>query len=133
MNKTLLAATTLLAWNLATTTATAMPLKPGLYRWASKYIQIAQKGDRLCYQGSTARASLTASLQRDSQNPEIYRLHGAKDLVVKQNQADQILYGSRDNLLPYTAEAEPNLELNPAMQQCLKSTKPYYKQQEFRR
>ena len=114
--------------------AQAMPLQPGSYSWASKYIQIAKKGDRWCYQGSTARASLIASLSADPKSPDLYRLHNS-DLVIRQDRPDQISFGSKDNLLPYNRDRETGTEteVNFWMRQCLNSKAPYYKQQTFRR
>ncbi len=109
--------------------AIAMPLKPGAYSWASNYIQIAQKGSRLCYQGFSARGTLVSSLAPDSKKSGFYRLHGAKDLFIRQDSPTQISYGSLDNLLPYTVNGEFGTQLTPEMQQCLNSSKPFSKQQ----
>lgn len=114
-------------WLAFSPLAQAMPLQPGAYSWGSKYIQIAQKGDRWCYQGFVARATSIASITPDPEHSGLYQLTGMKNAVLRQDKLDQISYGSQENLLPYKADPEFGTELTAEMQQCLNSEKPYYK------
>ncbi len=105
--------------------AQATPLKPGLYRWGSNYIQLAQRGDRWCFQGFTARATTIASLSRNGKAPHRYQVHGM-GAIVQQERPDQLAYGTADNLLPYAAEASADTTLTPKMVACLNSRRPYF-------
>ncbi len=108
--------------------AEAMPLQPGAYSAGSRYIQIARRGDRWCFQGFSVRATSISSLTPDPRTPSLYRLAGTKDSVVRQDRVDQLAYGSAANLLPYPANPQFGNDLSAEMKQCLNTQKPYYKQ-----
>lgn len=115
-------------WLVLSTSAHAIPLQTGAYSWGSNYIQIARKGDRFCYQGFTARATSISSLAPDPQQPDLYKLAGMKNAVLRQDTPDRISYGSKENLLPYAADPTFGTELTTEMKQCLNAKRPYYKQ-----
>lgn len=115
-------------WLVGLARAEAMPLQPGAYSSGSRYIQLARRGDRWCFQGFSARATSISSLSPDPQMPAAYRLAGTQNSVVRQDRVGQVSYGSADNLLPYQANLQFGNDLSAAMNQCLNSQKPYYKQ-----
>ncbi|MBF2026207.1 MAG: hypothetical protein IGS48_05480 [Oscillatoriales cyanobacterium C42_A2020_001] len=115
-------------WLVFTEVANALPLQPGSYSWGSKYIQIAKKGDRFCYQGFSARATLIASLSPHPKYPNLHQIAGSKEMVVRQDSPDQLSYGSVNHLLPYPRDRQFGSELTAEMKQCLNAQKPYYKQ-----
>ncbi len=121
------------SWTFFASAAKAMPPQPGFYSWASKYIQIAKKGDRLCYQGFSSSATMVASVQQDAENPSLYRLHTLKDAALKQDKPDEILYGAEDNLLPYAATKKAPQKLSAEMQRCLNSKKPFIHRKDLTR
>lgn len=133
MNMGRLMAISIPCWLASTGIANALPLQPGSYSWGSRYIQIAKQGDRFCYQGFSARATLIASLSPHPQYAELYQLAGSKNMVVRQDSPDQLSYGSVDNLLAYPRDRQFNSELSADMKQCLNSQKPYYKQKKSAR
>lgn len=108
--------------------AQAVPLQAGAYSWGSRYIQIARKGDRWCFQGFSARATSIASLSPDAKRPGLYRLHGPVEALVRQDNAKQLSYGSPNNLMPYASDREFGSEITPEMQKCLNAKTPYFKQ-----
>jgi hypothetical protein len=129
MKLKLVATIALPVWFFLSEGAIATPLKPGAYSWASKYIQIANKGNRFCYQGFSANGTFISSLSPDAKKPGVYRLDGAQNLYIRQDSPTKISFGSLDNLLPYNTNPEFGTKLSAEMQQCLNSSKPYSKQQ----
>jgi hypothetical protein len=117
------------AWVLLSAGAIAMPLQPGAYSSASRYIQIAKKGTRYCYQGFSARGTFVSSLSPDPKKAGHYRLDGSQDLFIRQDSPTQISFGSLSNPLTYKTNSEFGNQLSDDMQQCLNSSKPYSRQQ----
>lgn len=106
-------------------TAKAIPLQVGTYSVGSKYIQIAKQGDRYCYQGSSSNGMTIATLtpSRDGR----YAIN-QWDSFVKQQDADHLLFGSADNMLPYPMNQEMSDIMSEPMQECLNSTEPFFQQ-----
>jgi hypothetical protein len=108
--------------------AKAMSLQVGTYSIGSKYIQIANAGGRWCYQGSSSRGMTIASL-RPSRNGR-YAINGWEDSFVQQQDADHLLFGSSENMLPYVLNQESSSTLSEPLQDCLNSTEPFFQQYE---
>ncbi|BBC25939.1 hypothetical protein [Pseudanabaena sp. ABRG5-3] len=123
----------------------AQALEAGSY-WGggSRYISIFKQtnptGDRYCYSGSSSNGTMIASLHLKIPryltgiDYEVYKLHEADDLSIQQYafKPDQIIFG---NLvggfvrgLMYKRERDVGTERSPELQECLKSTQPYFKQ-----
>ena len=132
----------------------AQALEEGLY-WGggSRYIQIVKQAsptgdadrDRYCYQGSSSNGTMISSLKlvipryQTGIDYEVYSLQGSKNnlynLSIQQNAAsqDKITFGKlvgrfvREGLV-YKRERDAGKERSPELQECLNSTKPYFKQ-----
>jgi hypothetical protein len=123
--RTIAIATTLLSLGLALPAA-ALPLQAGVYRVGSRYIQIAQKGRRMCFRGFSTNGVTTASIAPDTKNPGFYRINGYKDTVVRQQDPNILLIGELNNLSPYEADNEFPRDLTDDLKRCLNSQKPFF-------
>jgi hypothetical protein len=117
---------------LATNPAVALPLQDGNYRIGSKYIQIASKGDRICYQGKTATRGTTASVAPYSL-PDFsvvnFKTVGSEEtLVLHQPSIGHLLYGTVHMLTDWEADYEFPRSLDEAMKRCLNSQLPFYEE-----
>jgi hypothetical protein len=88
--------------------AMALPLQEGMYRIGPRYIQIAASGDRLCYQGLSARASTTASISPHTL-PDFYVVNfnstdGKEPIVLHQPTIRNLLFGTLHNLASWEAD-----------------------------
>ncbi|HIK18821.1 MAG TPA: hypothetical protein IGS53_26545 [Leptolyngbyaceae cyanobacterium M33_DOE_097] len=97
-------------------------LKPGTY-WGggSRYLSIAQRGDRYCLQGASPNGVLVTSLQPI--NAEQYQAYETNWKL--QQRGDVLLFGAM--------EYQPKGELDPAslfpeLNECLESQTGYFKQ-----
>jgi hypothetical protein len=128
----------------------AQALEEGLY-WGggSRYIKIVKQTsgmgeesrDRYCYSGFSANGAIIASLNlkipryQTGIDYEVYTLQGANSLAIQQYafKTDQITVGRlvgrfvREGLV-YKRERDAGRERSPALQECLNSNKPYFKQ-----
>jgi hypothetical protein len=109
----------------STIPAMALPLQEGVYRIGSKYIQIAASGDRVCYQGFSARGSITASISPHTL-PDFFVVNfktadTKEPLVLHQPTIGNLLYGTLHNLDSWEADYQFPASQNDAMQRCLKS------------
>ena len=126
----------------------AQALEEGIY-WGggSRYISIFKqadptgKSDRVCYSGFSSNGAMIASLNlkipryQTGIDYEVYTLHGANNLAIQQYafKRDQITFGKlvgrfvREGLV-YKREQDAEKERSPELQECLNSTKPYFKQ-----
>ncbi|NJO41113.1 MAG: hypothetical protein HC769_33550 [Cyanobacteria bacterium CRU_2_1] len=118
--------TMLISMTIATP-AIALPLQQGVYSASSNFIYIAMSGDRICYFGASRHGSLTASVNPDPSNSDLYLVNGTS-LVLYQEDTKTLLAGDISNLRPFSAQALPLTELSPNMQQCLTSQDPYFEQ-----
>jgi len=123
-------------------------IEEGLY-WGggSRYITISRRvtkefGDRYCYSGFSANGAMIASLSlkipryQTGIDYEVYTLDGVESNLAIQQYAfkrDQITFGKlverfvREGLV-YKREGDAGAKRSPALQECLNSTKPYFKQ-----
>lgn len=105
----------------------AIPLQVGVYRVGSRYIQIAQRENRLCFHGFSIHGATTASLEPDRDRPDVYRVNGFDDTVLLQQDADTLLMGPIHYLNPYPADYEFPQTISDDLEVCLSSTKPFFK------
>jgi hypothetical protein len=109
--------------------AMALPLQEGRYRIGSKYIQIAARGNRLCYQGLSARGNTTSSITPHT-SPDFYVVNfktadSKETLVLHQPTIGNLLYGTLHNLASWAADYESSRSQNDAMERCLGSQSPF--------
>jgi hypothetical protein len=103
-------------------------LRAATYSVGSKYIQIAQQGDRFCYQGSSSRGMTIASLTPSPNG--MYAINQWKDSFVKQQDADHLLFGSATNMLPYPVNQAATGDISEPLQDCLNTTDAFFQQYE---
>jgi hypothetical protein len=130
------------------TVNSAQALEEGIY-WGggSRYISIfkqanpTSESDRYCYSGSSSNGVMIASLKlkipryQTGIDYEVYTLQGVNNLAIQQYafKRDQITFGKlvgrfvRDGLV-YKRDGDVSTERSPELQECLTSTKPYFKQ-----
>lgn len=108
--------------------AIATALEPGIY-WGggSRYIQIAQQGDRFCYHGFSPNGSTVASLLPNRSQPGLYHVYGMKGATLSQSSARTLWFGAAQ----YSYDS--NSRLSSQLQQCLNSPRLYFQQERFRR
>jgi hypothetical protein len=117
---------------LATHPALALPLQDGNYRIGSKYIQIASKGDRVCYAGKTATRGTTASVAPHSL-PDFsvvnFKTEGTQEtLVLHQPTMGHLLYGTVHMLRDWEADNSISLPVDDVMKRCLSSQAPFFEE-----
>ena len=133
----------------------AQAIEEGLY-WGggSRYIRIAKQAssmgnsdsDRVCYQGFSPNGSVITSLKLEIPryqtgiNYEVYRLQAPKtsnlaNLAIQQNASspDKIAFGKLEGRFVtdsslYKRDGYSASDGTPELQECLDSTKPYFKQ-----
>jgi hypothetical protein len=105
----------------------SLSLQPGIYRVASRYIQIAKQGDRLCYQG-TGRGRTIASVSPHPTIQGLYRIDGWEDTILQQERSDTLAFGSEKSRQPYPIDATITPEIDADLQACLDSTTVYHQQ-----
>jgi hypothetical protein len=115
---------------LATAPAMALPLQVGNYRIGSKYIQIASKGDRVCYQGKSATRAVTASVAPHSLSDFYvvnFKMDGTQEtFVLHQPAIGHLLYGRVHMLRDWEADYNINLPVDEAMKRCLNTESPFF-------
>ena len=126
----------------------AQALEEGIY-WGggSRYISIFNQANpttesaRYCYSGFSPNGAMIASLNlkipryQTGLDYEVYTLQGVKNLAIQQYafKRDQITFGKlvgrfvREGSV-YKREGNVSTERSPELQECLTSTKPYFKQ-----
>jgi len=133
----------------------AQAIKEGLY-WGggSRYIRITKQAsptgdadsDRVCYSGMSPNGSMTVSMKlvipryQTGIDYEVYSLESPKqnklgNLAIQQNAAsrDRLIFGKlvgrfvRDGIV-YKRGGYSSSGRSPELQECLDSTKPYFKQ-----
>lgn len=112
--------------------AYSQPLKPGFYFRGSIGIQIAIKGNRICYEGMSRYGRTVASVIREPKYLNFYKLESVKKkgqskepFYLMQLTSDAIHYG--DFMALYSIEIDRNGENTNSkeMQRCLKSNKTF--------
>ena len=121
---------TLLSFGIAPAAmASGLPLQIGMYRMgSSNYIQIAVKGDRLCYNGFSSRGSAVGSIAPDPIQG-VYRINGLDNLVLYQQDIKTLLYGEVNQMNAYTSDYETARTIGTTLQQCLDSNAPFFKRE----
>jgi hypothetical protein len=110
--------------------ANGLPLQVGMYRTgASNYIQIAVKGDRLCYNGFSSRGSAVGSISPDPKLQGVYRVNGLDNLVLYQQDIKTLLYGEVNQMNAYDADYGTARTIGTTLQQCLDSNAPFFKRE----
>ena len=122
---------TLLSCGITSTAMTnGLPLQVGMYRIGSSiYIQIAVKGERLCYDGFLSSGSAVGSIAPDSKLQEVYRINGLDNLVLYQQDIKPLLYGEVNQMNDYTSDYETARTIKTTLQQCLDSNSPFFKRE----
>lgn len=111
--------------------AQAIPLQVGTYSiGASSHLEIAAKGERFCYAGSSKNGATIASLHPDSKNPGFYLVHNFSGLGISQQDVDTILWGPANQMIPVSRDRKmySGTGFSNDLQKCLNSNKPFYKQ-----
>lgn len=113
--------------------AEGLPLQVGVYRLGTtNYIQIAQKGDRLCYQGLSTRGSAVGSIAPDPNLQGFSRVNGFNDTVLYQAGLETLLFGSPHQLTKYSADYSSPRSIGTTLQQCLDTKEPFSKVEQGR-
>jgi hypothetical protein len=135
----LVALTTVLGLGIATP-AIALPIQQGLYTGpGSQSIQVAAKGDRICYQGVSRNGALTATLSPHPKVADFYVVEGLKIqpdgelFVVHQPTIDTLLTGTLHNLTARPSDTASPRDLNTTMKSCLNAQGPFNKTEKLGR
>jgi hypothetical protein len=102
-----------------------IPLRTGTYyQQASKYITIFGSNGNYCYSGQSRNGSNMASLNRDSKNPNSYKIYGWGDTFVMQVNKNILLFSNSE----YIYDGNFNKgDLSSDEKACLKSRGSYKK------
>lgn len=103
----------------------ALPLQVGVYRVGSRYIQIAEQNNRICFVGFSARGATTASVEPESNYPNSYKVEGYEGAILFQADINTLLFGPRHYLEEYPADRSFSRELTEDLEACLNSTEPF--------
>ena len=107
----------------------ALPLQVGVYHGGgSRYIQIAEKENRICFKGFSSNRVTVASVAADTQRKNFYKINGFDGTFVSQQDTDTVLFGPVNQLILYVADDSFPRELDDDLQECLSSQKPFFKQ-----
>ena len=106
----------------------ALPLQVGVYRLGSIYIQIAEKENRICYHGFSAKQSTVASVAADIDHQDLYKINGLEGLFLLQQDRDTLLFRPVKMLNKWVADYGFSDNLDDDLQECLSSQKPFFKQ-----
>jgi len=100
------------------------PLQVGNYESDSYYLEVLQRGERICIRVMSRNASTVASVYVDSNNPNFYQVPNYSDWNLMQKSATTISFGGRD----YTREAESGFPQNidQVEQDCLGSKNRFF-------
>jgi hypothetical protein len=106
-----------------------LPLQVGVYHGGgSRYIQIAQKSNRICFKGFSPNGVTVASVAAEASNPNTYKINGFDGLILKQQDKDTLLFGQTNQLTKYITNSGFPKEVDDDLQQCLNSQKPFFQQ-----
>lgn len=107
----------------------ALPLQVGVYHGGgSRYIQIAEKQNRICFKGFSANGVTVASVMRDTNRKDFYKINGFDGTFLLQQDTDTVLFGPVNQLIKYVADYGFSRDLNDDLKECLSSQKPFFKQ-----
>ncbi len=100
------------------------PLRPGIYNAGSGYIEIARKGNRFCYRGSSSNGVTVASISPTANGYNVDKF----DITLQQIDSRTLAFGGRDYTLVETPANATGVLAN-----CLNSKGTFFQQQLFRR
>lgn len=103
----------------------ALPLQVGVYRVGSRYIQIAEQDNRICFVGFSARGATTASVEPDPNYPNSYRVEGYEGAILFQPDINKLLFGPTHYLEEYPADRSFPRESTEDLEACLNSNEPF--------
>ncbi|MCW6048682.1 hypothetical protein QUB60_08035 [Microcoleus sp. A2-C5] len=107
----------------------ALPLQVGVYHGGgSRYIQIAEKQNRICFKGFSSNGVTVASVTTDTKRENFYKINGFDGTFLLQQDTDTVLFGPINQLMKYVADYGFSRNLDDNLQQCLSSEKPFFKQ-----
>ncbi len=100
-------------------------LRTGIYyQQASKYIKIFGSQGNYCYNGQSRHGSNLASLNRDSKNPNSYRIYGWGETSVMQLSKNTLFFGNSEYIYDNNFDKS---NLSSDEKACLKSKGSYKK------
>jgi hypothetical protein len=107
----------------------ALPLQVGVYHGGgSRYIQIAEKQNRICFKGFSSNGVTVASVVADTNRQEFYKINGFDGTLLFQQDQETLLFGLRNQLNKYTANYGFPRDLSDDLEECLSSQKPFFRQ-----
>ncbi|MCC3405563.1 MAG: hypothetical protein JGK17_08210 [Microcoleus sp. PH2017_10_PVI_O_A] len=107
----------------------ALPLQEGVYHGGgSRYIQIAQKANIICFKGFSPNGVTVASVTADPIRQNSYKINGFDGIVLRQQDKDTLFFGPANQLIKYIENSGFSRDLDSDLQQCLNSQKPFFKQ-----
>jgi hypothetical protein len=107
----------------------ALPLQVGVYHGGgSRYIQIAEKQNRICFKGFSSNGVTVASVAADTKRKDFYKINGFDGTFLLQQDTDTILFGPVNQLIKYVADYGFPRDLDDELKECLSSQKPFFKQ-----
>lgn len=107
----------------------ALPLQVGVYHGGgSRYIQIAQQNNRICYKGMSPNGVTIASVAPHAKQQNFYAIYGMQDLVLLQSDINTLLFGQVNQLSTYKADYSFSRDIDPNLQKCLNSQEPFRQQ-----
>jgi hypothetical protein len=102
-----------------------VPLRTGIYyQQASKYIKVFGSKGNYCYNGQSRNGSNLASLNRDSKNPNSYKIYGWVGTSVMQLSKNTLFFGNSEYIYDSTFD---DSNLSSDEKACLKSRGSYKK------
>lgn len=107
----------------------ALPLQVGVYHGGgSRYIQIAEKQNRICFKGFSSNGVTVASVTGDTNRKDFYKINGFDGTFLLQQDIDTVLFGPVNQLSKYRADYGFFRDLDDDLKECLSSQKPFFKQ-----
>ncbi|MCC3434245.1 MULTISPECIES: hypothetical protein [unclassified Microcoleus] len=107
----------------------ALPLQVGVYHGGgSRYIQIAEKQNRICFKGFSSNGVTVASVTADTKRENFYKINKFEGGFLLQQDKDTLLFGPVNESSKYVADYGFPRNLDNDLQECLNSQKPFFKQ-----
>jgi hypothetical protein len=107
----------------------ALPLQVGVYHGGgSRYIQIAEKQNRICFKGRSSNGVTVASVAVNTSSQEFYKINGFDDTLLFQQDPETLLFGRKNQLSKYRADYGFSRDLDDDLEECLSSQKPFFRQ-----
>lgn len=105
----------------------ALPLQEGIYYGGgTRYIQIAQKNNKICYQGFSKNGTSVASVEPDRDRPGFYVINGFDGTVLFQRDRETLQFGAVNRLASYSLDSQISGELDATLEKCLNSDRPFF-------